>query len=152
MSLISGIAQDIFEKELDSTGVTLVSVSGWLSENFGALNTLLNTQFSGVAGEVTDFNQEEKDIYKELYLHHYYKKQARNALIKIVNDNAGNIISVQDGDNSITFTNKNEVSKLYRGFANDSRDRIDDLVYKYNVYRGSPRQVGGIEVSGNLGS
>ena len=131
MSLISGIAQDIFENELDSTGVTLVSVSGWLSEYFGALNTLLNTQFSGVAGEVANFNQEEKDIYKELYLHHYYKKQARNALIKIVNDNAGNIISVQDGDNSITFTNKNEVSKL-QSELDELRDVVKYLRSKLN--------------------
>jgi len=148
MSLISGLAQDIFENELASTGATLVGVSGWLNENIGSLNIVLNTQFSGENGDIANFNLEEQDIYKEMYLHHYYKKQARNALINIVNDNSGNILSVRDGDNSITFVNKNEVSKLYRGLASDSHNKINEMVYKYNAYRGSPRQVGGIEASG----
>jgi len=142
---ISGLATGIYEYELDSTGVTFDSISGWLNENIGLLNTYLYTSFSGSEGFVSGMGLEEQDIYKEMYLYHYYTKQARNTIRGIVNDTNGNILSVRDGDNSITFVNKNEVSKVYRSFANDSYDKLLRMVQSYNSYNASPRQVGGIE-------
>jgi hypothetical protein len=144
---ISALAQNIFVNELDSTGVTEASVSGWLSGNLGLLNTYLYTSLSGVGDIVTGLGLEEQDIYKEMYLYHYYTKQARNTLRGIANDTNGNIISVRDGDNSITFVNKNEVSKVYKGFAQDSYDKMLRMVQSYNSYSASPRQVGGIETT-----
>ena len=117
---ISGLATGIYEYELDSTGVTFGSISGWLNENVGMLNTYLYTSFSGEDGEISGMGLEEADIYKEMYLYHYYSKQARNTLRGITNDTNGNILSVTDGDNSVSFVNKNEVSKVYKSFAKDS--------------------------------
>ena len=142
---ISGLATGIYEYELDSTGVSFNSISGWLNENVGLLNTYLYTSFSGQAGEIPGMGLEESDIYKEMYLYHYYTKQARNSLRGIADDSNGNILSVRDGDNSITFVNKNEVSKTYKGFAQDSYDKILRLVQGYNSYQASPKQVGGVE-------
>jgi|TARA_X000000950_G_scaffold280749_1_gene376045 hypothetical protein len=142
---ISGLATDIFENELDSTGVTLSSVSGWLNENFGLLNNYLYTSLSGSGDSVSGMGLEERDIYKEMYLYHYYTKQARNTLRGIANDTNGNITSVRDGEQTITFVNKNEVSKVYRGLAQDSYDKMLRLVQSYNSYQAAPRQVGGIE-------
>ena len=82
-----------------------------------------------------------------MYLYHYYTKQTRNTIRGIANDTNGNIVSVRDGDNAITFVNKNEVSKVYKGLANDANSNLSDLVSKYNSYNASPRQVGGIEAS-----
>ena len=144
---ISGLATDIFENELDSTGVTLSSVSGWLNENFGLLNNYLYTSLSGSGDSVSGMGLEERDIYKEMYLYHHYTKQARNTLRGIVNDSNGNILSVRDGDNSIQFVNKNEVSKAYRGFAQDSYDKMLRMVQSYSSYNAAPRQVGGVETS-----
>jgi len=144
---ISGLANDIFVNELDSTGVTFTSVSGWLNENIGMLNTYLYTSFSGSDGQVSGMGLEERDIYKEMYLYHYYTKQARNTLRGIVNDTNGNIVSVRDGDNSINFVNKNEVSKTYKGFARDSYEKMLRMSQSYNSYNAAPRQVGGIESS-----
>jgi len=149
---ISGLANDIFVNELDSTGVTESSVSGWLSENIGMLNTYLYTSFSGDGDNVSGLGLEEQDIYKEMYLYHYYTKQARNTLRGIGDDTNGNILSVRDGDNSITFVNKNEVSKVYKGFAQDSYDKMLRMVQSYNSYQASPRQVGGIEAPTGTGS
>ena len=58
-------------------------------KNIGLLNTYLYTSFSGSDnGEgqrvISGFGLEEADIYKEMYLYHYYKKQARNTLRGIV--------------------------------------------------------------------
>ena len=78
-------------------------------------------------------------------MYHYYTKQTRNTIRGIANDTNGNIISVRDGDNAITFVNKNEVSKVYKSLAQDANSSLTYLVGKYNSYQASPRQVGGIE-------
>ena len=72
MSNIGTLATSIFENEFDSTGVTVVSISGWLENNIGQLNNLLYKSFSGISGEVPGLGLEEQNIYKELYLYHYY--------------------------------------------------------------------------------
>jgi hypothetical protein len=145
MSDIGDLANSIYINEFDSSGVTVESISGWLENNIGQLNNVLYTNFSGVNGEVSGLNLEEQDIFKEMYLHHYYIKQTRNTIRGIANDTNGNILSVRDGDNAITFVNKNEVSKVYKTLAQDANEKLIDLVSKYNSYQASPRQVGGIE-------
>ena len=146
MSDISGLATDIFEREFDETGVTFNSISGWLNDNVGRLNNYLYTSFSGNGATISGMGLEEEAIYKEMYLYHYYTKQSRNTLRGIVNDENGNILSVKDGDNMIAFVNKNEVSKVYKGLAQDSYDNMLRLAQSYNSYQASPRQVGGLEV------
>ena len=147
MSNLENLATSIYHSEFDSESgsPSVVSISGWLESNLGQLNNVLYTSFSGVSGDVSGLNLEEQNIYKEMYLYHYYVKQTRNTIRGIANDTNGNIVSVRDGDNAITFVNKNEVSKVYKGLANDANNNLLDLVTKYNSYKASPRQVGGIE-------
>ena len=131
----------------DSTGISLGTIKNWMSENIGQLNVVLHTSFSGVSGVVEDMLLEEGNIYKEMFLNSYYSKQTRLTLRGIVNNDSGNLLSIKDGEQSIAFTNKNEVSKVYKNLANDSYKRLKDLVYQYHVYRGGPRQVGGVETT-----
>lgn len=145
MSNIGDLANSIYINEFDSTGVTVESISGWLENNIGQLNNVLYTSFSGVSGEVSGLNLEEQNIFKEMYLYHYYTKQTRKTIRGIADDTNGNILSVRDGDNAITFVNKNEVSKVYKNLAQDANKTLMDLVARYNSYQASPRQVGGIE-------
>ena len=144
MGNISTLATSIFQNEFDSTDITLTSISGWLENNVGELNNLLYTSFSATNGNIPGLNFEEQNIYKEMFLHHYYKKQARNTL-RGITDNTSNITSVRDGEQTISFVNRNEVSKVYKGLAQDAYSRLKDLVYSYNSYQASPRQVGGVE-------
>ena len=147
MSNIGDLATSIYINEFDSNGVTVESISGWLDNNIGQLNNVLYTSFSGVSGNVSGLLLEEQSIYKQMYLYHYYTKQTRNTIRGVANDTNGNILSVKDGDNSITFVNKNEVSKVYKSLAQDSYNELQDLVANYNSFHSSPRQVGGIESS-----
>jgi hypothetical protein len=142
---ISDLATQIYHQEFDSTGVSHTAISGWLANNLGLLNTYLYTSFSGDSAQISGFGLEEADIYKEMYIYHHYTKQARNTLRGIANDTNGNILSVRDGDNSITFVNKNEVTKVYKSLANDSYDKLLRMIQSYNSYNASPRQVGGVE-------
>tara|TARA_B110000483_G_scaffold211124_1_gene258643 strand:- start:1079 stop:1519 length:441 start_codon:yes stop_codon:yes gene_type:complete len=145
MPTIANLANSIFINEFDSAGVSETSISGWLDNNLGQLNNVLYTSFSGANGYISGFGLEEESIYKEMYMYHYYTRQTRNTLRGIANDTNGNIVSVRDGDNAITFVNKNEVSKVYKSLAQDSYDAFSALVANYNSYQSSPRQVGGIE-------
>lgn len=145
MSNIGDLANSIYINEFDSTGVTVESISGWLENNIGQLNNVLYTSFSGVSGEVSGLNLEEQNIFKQMYLYHYYTKQTRKTIRGIADDTNGNILSVRDGDNAITFVNKNEVSKVYKNLAQDANKTLMDLVARYNSYQASPRQVGGID-------
>lgn len=146
MSVYSDLAHEIFSVEFGSeTGTTtFTQISGWFSTNLGMLNNLLYTNFSGVDPALAD---EEKSIFKELYLSNFYSRQARNALRGILasSNNGDNILSVSDGDNSITFVNRNEVSKVYRGLAADSQAKLKELIHSYNSYKAEPRQLGGVE-------
>ena len=145
MSNIGDLANSIYINEFDSTGVTVEAISGWLENNIGQLNNVLYTSFSGENGSVSGLNLEEQNIYKQMYMYHYYTKQTRNTIRGIANDTNGNIISVRDGDNAITFVNKNEVSKVYRSLAQDAYDGLQSSITSYNIYNASPKQVGGIE-------
>lgn len=145
MSVIGDLASGIFVNEFGSnTGnASISSISGWLTHNLGLLNTNINTVFSG-----TDpaFQNEEKAIFTQLYLGHYYQRQAMNALRNIVTDVNG-IVEIQEGDTKVVLANKNEVSKTFRGLSRDSFEQARMLTHSYNMYESKPSQVVGWEVS-----
>ena len=153
-NVLEDLASGIVTTEFDSdTGIATVSnVSGWLYENLGQVNTYLYTDFSGEAASGTygDMDIEAQNILKELYLSNYYNKQARNALRGIVDSNVSgdNILSLRDGESSVTFINRNEVSKVYKSMANDCMEKITQLAAQYNIYQAQPRQLGGLDGSG----
>ena len=153
-NVLEELASGIFETEFDSdTGIaTVSSVSGWLYENLGQVNTYLYTDFTGTdaSGTYGAMDIEAQSVLKELYLCNYYNKQARNALRGIANTNVSgdNILSLRDGESSVTFVNRNEVSKVYRGLASDCMDKVTRLAAQYNIYQAQPRQLAGIDASG----
>jgi len=147
------LADSVFINEFDSDTnmATLTQVSGWFENNIGELNTLLFTSFSGSgeAGQDTHvfhptMGLEESGIYKKLYLKHFYQKKARNVLKGI--DSSVDFITLREGDSMITRTNKNEIAKVYRGFAKDATEELEKAVYAYNFYQAKPRQVVGSDV------
>ena len=154
MSALEDLASGIVETEFDSdTGIaTVAAVSGWLFENLGKLNTYIYTDFTGngASGTYGVIDIEAQNILKELYLNNYYNKEASNALRGIINSNVSgdNVLALKDGESSVTFVNRNEVSKVYRGLAADSMDNVVRMAGQYNIYQAEPRQLGGIDGSG----
>lgn len=145
MSVISGLATKIFQTEFDGdTGIVPRSyIEAWLESNLGLLNTQINTSYSGVNAEL---DLEAAAIYKEMYMASYYRKQSRNALKGLIgNNNGSDILSLRDGNSSVTFTNKNEVSKVYKSLAQECDSTINKLTHQYNIYQSEPLQLGGIE-------
>ena len=149
-SLASGIVTTEFDGD---TGIaTVASVSGWLYENLGQVNTYLYTNFSGddASGTYGFMDIEAQNVLKELYLSNYYNKEARNALRGSTKSSVSgdNVLSLKDGESAVTFINRNEVSKVYRGLANDSMNKVTQMAAQYNIYQAQPRQLGGIDASG----
>ena len=150
------LASGILNTEFDNnTGITTTgAISGWLFENLGRLNTHIYSDFSGAnaSGSRGTLDTEAQNILKELYLYNYYTKEARNSLRGIVNSNVSgdNILSLKDGESSVTFVNRNEVSKVYRGLASDSMANVERLSAQYNIYEAQPLQLGGIDASGTI--
>lgn len=144
MNVFGELASEIMEYEFaNDTGIANYElISGWLESNLGQLNTLVYKDFSGFSPEI---DEEAQAIFKNLYMHHYYQKQARNALRGIDSSNGSDILSIDDGNSSVRFVNKNEVSKVYRSLARDIKDDLDSLVTQYCMYEAKPQQVGGYE-------
>ena len=153
-NVLEDLASGIVTTEFDGdTGIaTVASVSGWLYENLGQVNTYLYTNFSGdnATGTYGFMDIEAQNVLKELYLSNYYNKEARNALRGITKSSVSgdNVLSLRDGESAVTFINRNEVSKVYRGLANDCMDKVTQMAAQYNIYQARPRQLGGIDASG----
>jgi hypothetical protein len=153
-NVLEDLASGIVTTEFDGdTGIaTVASVSGWLYENLGQVNTYLYTNFSGdnATGTYGFMDIEAQNVLKELYLSNYYNKEARNALRGITKSSVSgdNVLSLRDGESAVTFINRNEVSKVYRGLANDCMDKVTQMAAQYNIYQAQPRQLGGIDASG----
>ena len=153
-NVLEDLASGIVVTEFDSdTGIANVAnVSGWLYENLGQVNTYLYTDFSGAnaSGMYGVMDTEAQNVLKELYLSNYYNKQARNALRGIVDSSVSgdNVLSLRDGESSVTFINRNEVSKVYKGMASDCMEKVTRMAAQYNIYQAQPRQLGGIDASG----
>jgi len=143
---VHDLADEIFGNEFDydSGYAQFYFISGWLANNVGMLNTKIYSQFS-VEGSyfvpTGTFQQEERSIYKQMYLYEFYTKKTRQVLRGV--DSSVDFVTLREGDTMITRTNKNELAKTYRGLANDAREEMERLVSSYNIYQAAPVQVAG---------
>ena len=143
---VHNLADEIFGNEFDydSGYAQFYFISGWLANNIGQLNNRLFTSYevSGAYFAPTgSFKQEERAIYKQMYLYEFYTKKTRQVLRGV--DSQVDFISLREGDSMITRTNKNELAKTYRGLANDANAELEKLITSYNMYQAAPVQVAG---------
>ena len=143
---VHDLADEIFanEFEYDSGYAQFYYISGWLANNVGLLNTQIYSQYSVQNSNFEPtgtFQQEERSIYKQMYLYEFYTKKTRQVLRGV--DSSVDFVTLREGDTMITRTNKNELAKTYRALANDAREEIERLVSSYNIYQAAPVQVAG---------
>lgn len=143
---VHDLADEIFANEFDydSGYAQFYYISGWLANNVGLLNTKIYTQYSVQDSNFVptgSFQQEERAIYKQMYLYEFYTKKTRQVLRGI--DSSVDFVTLREGDSMITRTNKNELAKTYRGLANDAREEMERLITSYNIYQAAPVQVAG---------
>jgi len=147
---VHNLADEIFANEFDydSGYAQFYFISGWLANNIGQLNTKIYTEFEVVSGNFSptgEFKQEERAIYKQMYLYEFYTKKTRQVLRGV--DSSVDFVSLREGDTMITRTNKNELAKTYRGLANDAKTEMDQLIDSYRIFQAAPIQVAGFDGS-----
>ena len=142
MSEISGLAEEIITTEFDYlTGADRSSqhtrTENWLLYNQGLLNSRIYTQYSG---ENPEFNLEESNIYKNMYMSNYYRSEAQKVLRNMSSDTL-EWLSIKEADSSIKLQNKNEVARTFTSMSNSLKAELESQIFAYNSYIGSPKDV-----------
>lgn len=135
-----------FYTDLDSPAdLSLVSLSFWIRNNLGTLNSRLLTSWSVDIDtlEVKDENNDEitddaVSVYFQMYLVFYYDKKYRSNLTTMNNNM---LISVKDNARSVTYTNRNEIGKTILQAKKQAEEELDKLVKGYKMKLAKPRQV-----------
>jgi len=166
--LASGILEYEFDfiEDLAEKKSELLTISGSLSGKIGELNILLNQNFcfTGADGNPCPrLGDEESAILEEMYLRDYNTKQARRILrgtyditVSGIADSSATLswTELREGDTTIkrpasavpgSYTNRVDLSKNFKAMADESEKKIKDLVYAYNLYGATPRQVAGTD-------
>lgn len=144
--------QDIYE-EGDNSTPTINSIKAWLETNIGTLNILIDKDFS-FEDSTGDFspalNIEEKNIFIQVYLQNFFKKQSLKSL-RSISYTGGSEPQVSDwtelreGDSMIKRVaslaspqQKIQTSQTYKNLYTQAELKLRDLVYKYNLSRSLP--------------
>lgn len=138
---ISGLANNIYE-EIGSPSSTSVSfISGKLVSNafLGQLGSLTYKCYEGVSGCIEPpLDAGEQAIYSLLYLGDYWKKQVSSYI-----GAAGvkRVLSVKEGDSSVTLSNSTTEAKEIRGLAKDYSSQAKEMADLYNRGQATARGV-----------
>lgn len=149
-TILGQLALKIYDEEIGQytqgaeRTTEIVLISGWLEGHLGELNNLIYTSFSG--DNPQGFLLEEQAIIREMYVSEYNRKKERAALRRM--DGEGDTINwqtIQEGDSVIKrqIDTSNPTPKLYHQAYLASQERMKELIYAYNMYKASPRQIVG---------
>jgi len=149
-------------------------ISGYLKENIGQLNILINKEFNNVTGTgvaevdrvAPKLKNEEGAILSKLYMRDYYYKLARNALKGLTSSTSSSGPSttdlwteVREGDSYIRRTSivasptvKERSARVLNDIAKDLQQDLEKMAYYYNMYGALPRQVFGTDVYNYYGT
>lgn len=146
--LAEEIHENIFDEDDDL--MTVARIESWLAANIGSLNTLIHSSFdSEFASPDSDtyvFGYEEASIYTQVYLEDYYTKLARKILqgsFSVTGVTMSAWTKIVEADTTIErkAISPADASKVYSSLAKEAREKILDLVRRYNRHAAKPRQV-----------
>jgi hypothetical protein len=157
---LSDFIESVYHDLSNPVEYPIFRLSGWFLDNanLGKLNNLIGTCLSGIRhkdleGNTTGYSldpepsSDQLGIYKMLFDYEYYKTLSRT-VAQSAASNASDWINLKEGDSSITRVNKNELSKNFRGLANDAKKDLDMAVKMYLKYNSNPQQVVGDDTIG----
>jgi len=159
------LSSDVFVNEFDSDSdvITQVKISGWFGANIGQLNSQIHTSFdSDLSSDKEGFGHEEAAIFTLMYMKNYYSKASRKTLLGQDVGETSTTTSItgmsewtriQEGDTVIErqplyTSSSNATSKTsqdYKDLLDSTKDDLDDMIAKYNLYSSEPRQVFGLD-------
>lgn len=147
---IVDIADELYRELAEPCDLSIPAISFWLRSNIGILNNLISTDYfvDDITLEVyqkicdvnTEIGDDEKVIFKKLYMIHYYDVKVRSVLGAASNDSVREVVS--DGARVRKY-NKNDLSKTYISAKKESVEELNNLVHAYKISKSSPRQIAG---------
>ena len=147
---IVDIADEVYRELSEPCDLSIPAISFWLRSNIGILNNLISTGYfvDGVTLEIyqkicdvdTEIGDDEKVIFKKLYMIHYYDIKVRAVLGAASTDSVQEVTS--DGARVKKY-NKNNLSKTYITAKKQEAEELSSLVHSYKISKSSPRQVAG---------
>ena len=141
------IADEVFRELGEPTILSIPAISFWLRANIGQLNNYIHTEFLVNTSDLeiktsagVEIGEEEKAVLKKMYFIHFYDQKLRTHMTTLDTDT---VISVRDGDSSVTKINRNESTRSIAAIKNQEYDELNQMIQAYNSQKGSPRQVAG---------
>jgi hypothetical protein len=157
---IPSFISNLYDQLDNPDDYTFARLSGWFldASNIGQLNNLIGSDYSPTgfvnsSGKITGYaivpeiGLNELGIYKLLFNYKYYNSLARTSLASS-STAAGDWVTLEEGDSKITRLNKNEISKTYRGLAQDAKQELDKAVKMYLKYGAISQQIAGDDTVG----
>lgn len=140
-STIGDFASGIYEDLGNPSGISTAYISGWLANNFGTLNILIHTTYSGLSGTIDPWlGDKEQGIYQELFNIKFYERAAATSLNAASYDTW---IEIADDGSRVRRVSKNDLAKSFQSQKKESEARLLRLVASYNQDGANPVQVVG---------
>ena len=160
---LQSLSSNVFINEFDSDAsiITQGKISGWFEANVGQLNSQIYTSFdSDLSSGGEDFGHEEAAIFSLMYMKNYYSRAARRTLLgKDVGETSTTTsitgmsewTKIQEGDTVIerqplytsSSSSSAKMSEEYKDLLDTTKQDLDDMIAKYNLYSSEPRQIFG---------
>jgi hypothetical protein len=137
------IADELFQELDEPSDSSIPAIAYWLRNNIGELNSRLSTTFALDSSEeefTPTLCEEEKVIFKKLFIVDYYKRQVKKNLGA---SSATPVVEITDTGSRIKMVNKNEIAKTYRLLMNDELAELKRHAKLYRIDKSEPRQVAG---------
>ncbi len=141
------IANEIYMELGEISSLSVPAIAFWLRTNLGNLNARLNTSYDvdSTTFEIDPtVGLKEKDIFKKLYMIHYYDAQLRASLGAASTDTW---VEISSDGTSVRRVNKIQQSQTYQSAKKVELEELDKLVHAYKVSASTPIQVTGTDTT-----
>lgn len=143
------IANEIYSELGSPSELSIPPIAFWVRNNVGLLNNQLNQSFY-IDGDLeikrdvddfpTDMSEDEKVIFKRMYLVHFYGVKIMGSLGAASTDT---IVEISDGGTSVRRINKTEQSRIYQMAKTSEENELNKLINAYKLGKAEPSQVAG---------
>jgi len=139
---IVDIADEIYREIGSPTTLSIPPIAFWLKTNVGGLNSKINQSYTvDSSGEISpDLGEDEKYIFKKMYLIHHYDVQVRTVLGAASTEA---IVEIETDGTRVKKIDKTRQGRWFGMAKNTEMKELNELVSAYRSNKSTPLQVAG---------
>lgn len=154
---VTDIADEVYRELGNPTDTSIPPIAYWFRANVGKLNTAINKEYFVDASTLEvmepdpndpnspptifeEIGEDEKAIFKLLYIVHYYDLQIRKNVLSFDTRRA---IEVQSDGHSVRLVSPTEIGKTLYMFRKGLADDLKQWITWYRIAHAVARQVAG---------